>query len=321
VTIASGFCGRCGTEAQVSNAPCMSCGAPVWGLLTGLDDSPGGMVPVECPFCEHIDQVRADETARICSACHRTLTFQYCSRCSKVAQDIDDPGGFNCNWCESTASGAGRAISAAAYFADCITSASWTPTADGDLRWVSSCTVLAAAGVVFPAGTDCVLRFDINGLGIIEPSHKRGTCWPYHEVQVLELGGPGLVETVTGGGFIGGGFGVSGAARGMLAAAALNALTTRKKSSITTLIVLKTIDADLIFLHQLATPAQLQLDLTPAFLRLRVAHDRQNAQVVAPARTDAVSQLKELAALKAAGVLTEEEFKEAKRRVIQSIGQ
>jgi hypothetical protein len=50
---------------------------------------------------------------------------------------------------------------------------------------------------------------------------------PYSAIDDLEFSGPGKVTT--GGGFIGGGFGLSGAAKGMIAASVLNALTTKTK--------------------------------------------------------------------------------------------
>jgi len=48
---------------------------------------------------------------------------------------------------------------------------------------------------------------------------------PYSEVEDVEIGGPGLVKT--GGGFIGGGFDVTGALEGMAIASVLNAPTRR----------------------------------------------------------------------------------------------
>ncbi len=50
---------------------------------------------------------------------------------------------------------------------------------------------------------------------------------PYRDVEVVDIGGPGLVKS--GGGFTGGGHGVTGAMDGMAIAAVLNALTTQTK--------------------------------------------------------------------------------------------
>ena len=192
------------------------------------------------------------------------------------------------------------------------------------MRWLNDSVVLAAAGVSFAAGATCVLRFDANGLGMLQPAQKRVTFWPYSEVHALELGGPGMVQTQTGGGFIGGGFGIAGAAEGMLAAAALNALTKRKKTSITTLIVLKTTTSEVVFLNQRVTPEKLQLDLTPAFLRLRMAHAAAaEAPALPPASgvpADPVVRLRELAALVKEGIITDQEFQDAKKRILQNLG-
>lgn len=69
-------------------------------------------------------------------------------------------------------------------------------------------------------------------------------AFPFQDLLDIEIGGPGVVET--GGGFIGGGFGIKGSLEGMAFAHVLNRLTTRK--TINTMVRLDTSHGE-IFLH------------------------------------------------------------------------
>ncbi len=81
---------------------------------------------------------------------------------------------------------------------------------------------------------------------------------PYAEIEVVEIGGPGLVKS--GGGFIGGGFGAVGALEGMAVAGVLNALTTR--TSVTTVVRVQTKWCELFLLHAKLAPEQLRIHLS-----------------------------------------------------------
>jgi hypothetical protein len=74
---------------------------------------------------------------------------------------------------------------------------------------------------------------------------------PYSEIEDVEIGGPGLIKT--GGGFVGGGFGLQGAAEDMPIAAVLNALTTR--TSIKTIMRIQGTSCELFLLDTKATPS------------------------------------------------------------------
>jgi hypothetical protein len=86
----------------------------------------------------------------------------------------------------------------------------------------------------------------------------------YPEVSALRVNGPGAVTS--GGGFIGGGFGVEGAVEGMAVAAVLNALTTRTK--INTYLSLETASGELHFHYSLMEPGALRVALSPVFTLL-----------------------------------------------------
>jgi hypothetical protein len=137
-----------------------------------------------------------------------------------------------------------------------------------------SCTALGGFGWPLAPGLPYELDFDERGVSIYEPAGDAVTAHAdYGELLAFELGGPG-VQT-TGGGFFGGGFGVEGAAEGMLAAGVLNALTT--KSKVVTTFSLHTVDCEAFFLHNELAPYELRIRLSEVFVRMRQsAHARTN---------------------------------------------
>ena len=123
-----------------------------------------------------------------------------------------------------------------------------------------------------------------------------------------QVGGPGKVTT--GGGFIGGGLGVKGSAEGMLIAEVLNRLTSRTHAR--TLVEIQTADVAVVLVSDQLTIDQVQEALRPAYWRLRTA---QSASLQVPAsdeRTDVVGALERLAKLHQSGLLTDDEFRQAK---------
>jgi hypothetical protein len=138
----------------------------------------------------------------------------------------------------------------------------------------------------------------------------------YEDITAIEIGGPGKRQT--GGGFVGGGFGLEGAAEGMLVASALNMLTTRTK--IDTVICLQTKTAEL-FLHSGDTaPDALRMRLSPVFTRLRQQHvastSSEGAASDGPQRNIA-ERLAQLADLHARGALNDYEFSAAKAKLLE----
>lgn len=89
----------------------------------------------------------------------------------------------------------------------------------------------------------------------------------YGEVCELQVTGPGTVTK--GGGFIGGGFGVRGAAEGMLIGGVLNALTT--KTDVLTFVHIETEAGELFMHYDRLDPLPLRIELSPVFVRVRLA--------------------------------------------------
>jgi hypothetical protein len=93
---------------------------------------------------------------------------------------------------------------------------------------LKDCTLLGGYGWDdgFAPGAECRLSFTEEGIWVHAISSGRFARVfhsPYEDALALEFSGPGRVTT--GGRFFGGGFGVAGAAEGMIVASVLNALT------------------------------------------------------------------------------------------------
>jgi hypothetical protein len=137
---------------------------------------------------------------------------------------------------------------------------------------------------------------------------------PYAQIEDVEIGGPGLVKT--GGGFVGGGFGVQGAAEGMAIAAVLNALTTR--TSITTILRIQGTGCELFLLHTKATPAQLRIELSRPLAAIRSTQATPPAVTTATG-SDPAARLRKLQELRDAGLLTQDEYETRRTEIINSI--
>jgi hypothetical protein len=138
---------------------------------------------------------------------------------------------------------------------------------------------------------------------------------PYSQVEDVEIGGPGLVKT--GGGFVGGGFGVSGAVEGMAIAAVLNTLTTR--TSVKTVVRIQGTSCELFLLHTRLTPEQLRISMSRPLGAIRSARatqaagGTQHAPIAAPSP---VQELTKLADLLEKGLLTRDEFDLMKAKLL-----
>jgi putative oligomerization/nucleic acid binding protein len=139
---------------------------------------------------------------------------------------------------------------------------------------------------------------------------------PYGQVEHVQIGGPGLVRS--GGGFRGGGFGVTGAIEGMAIAAVLNGLTTR--TSIKTVVRIQGTGCELFLLHTKITPDLLRIEMSRALGAIRSAQATQTSDAVQqetrPESYSPVEELTKLADLLEKGLLTREEFDQMKARLL-----
>jgi hypothetical protein len=153
------------------------------------------------------------------------------------------------------------------------------------------------------------LRFTEDGIWVRPISGWRALMRsPYTDAVALEFSGPGRVTT--GGGVWGGGFGLKGAAEGMIVASVLNALTTRTK--IHTVIRYLAVNLEAFFFYSKATPDQLRVQLSKVLSFIGPLAPRS-------AGRDTISELERLAELHSAGVLSDEEFTTLTSKIISSL--
>lgn len=129
---------------------------------------------------------------------------------------------------------------------------------------INQCTVLGGVGYPFLPGDTVDLRFGRDAL-VIETADSTSADIPYLEIVDIVINGPGSITT--GGGFIGGGFGVEGALEGMAVGLILNRLTSRTK--IHTFIALVTHLGELHLHYGNMEPSALRIALSEVFTALR----------------------------------------------------
>lgn len=133
-----------------------------------------------------------------------------------------------------------------------------------DAITIKRCTVLGGVGYPFASGELLDLSFGRQNLAI----KANGTLpidVPYFEIVDISISGPGSVTS--GGGFVGGGFGVEGAVEGIAAATVLNFLTTRTK--IHTFITILSHVGELHLHYSSMEPSALRIALSGVFTTLR----------------------------------------------------
>lgn len=181
-------------------------------------------------------------------------------------------------------------------------------------RRIVSGTLIGGSGYAIIVGAGCTLEFASDKVRMYARlPGKLGEIIgqaEYREVTSLQLGGRGAVTS--GGGWSGGGFGLTGIITGAVLASALNQMTTR--SSIETVISLQTTAGELLVFNNEYTPEYLRIMLSPAFSRIEAGHRTLPAVAVDP-----IAQLRELGELRASQTITEEEFQRLKAKLMKDM--
>lgn len=126
------------------------------------------------------------------------------------------------------------------------------------------CVVVGGCGFALDPGEEIDLFFEPGKLSLVL-DYAEAESLLYPEILELRVSGPGTVTS--GGGFIGGGFGVESAIEGIAVASVLNLLTTRSK--IHTYIALSSVRGDLHLHYAAMEPAALAIALSPVLTSLR----------------------------------------------------
>lgn len=167
--------------------------------------------------------------------------------------------------------------------------------------------VLGGYGHEFEPGSTVDALFEDDGLALLGDQSELDV--PYADVLALSVGGPGSVTT--GGGWVGGGFGVVGTVTGVALASVMNGLTARTK--VVTILRITTPTLDLYLHHDRVPPARLEMALSPVFGRLRAA-----AGKAAPA-ISTVGELESLASMLRENLITRNEFDRLKAELMASV--
>jgi hypothetical protein len=169
--------------------------------------------------------------------------------------------------------------------------------------------VLTAVGYPFEEGEPLRHWLTDTSLVFSTDSSSLQIEIPFDEVTAVEVGGRG--EVTTGGGFIGGGFGLSGFLLGAATANVLNGLTTR--TNVETLLRISTARGEI----NLFTSDLLPTDLDNALATVRAHASASNPNTSGV--PDVLEQLEKLGALRASGVLTEDEFAAKKAALLERL--
>jgi hypothetical protein len=178
---------------------------------------------------------------------------------------------------------------------------------------IRRCRVLGGTGLGLQPGDRGELIFESE---LVRLRGFRGdeSRIAYDEVTAIEIGGQGSRRQ--GGGFFGGGFGLEGAAEGLLIATALNMLTTR--TTMDAVICIQTLQQELFLQHADASPDNLRIKLSPVLTILRRNAAPFRAGELAPERAaDHVERLVELGRLLERGLISEQEFQRLKSDLLK----
>src|ERR1700686_2181772 len=206
-------------------------------------------------------------------------------------------------------------VTAWSWVGDQYTRGLWPPgqpgEVDPDRRIIRGFTLEAAGGTRLPIGSGCLIDFARDGITIKSAGGVTEQV-PYEQVHALQVTGS---TTRTGGGAIGGGFGLEGMAEGMMVAGVINALTSR--TSTFCVIRLATNSAEYVFASYDQNASVVQMLLTPVQPRIRRGQAAPQPPPVSPVSASSIAdELTKLAKLRDDGVLNDAEFASAKARLL-----
>jgi hypothetical protein len=166
------------------------------------------------------------------------------------------------------------------------------------------------AEAAISAGDHCDVRFLEDRLVVVP--HRKATVLaeiPYGDVEALEVGGPGLIQSMS-----------PGQQAAMVAAFGLvGGLVAYGSTKIKTAIRVQAARCELFFLHARTEPDALRIELSPGFGAIRDAQATR-AQLAEPTNTkrpaSPVEELTKLAGMLDRGLLTREEFDHLKSRLL-----
>ena len=196
----------------------------------------GYVSPVQCPTCHQWDPLAAHEAAFKCH-CGYIGMFIGCPRCGMcfTADALVDGKRIvttTCILCGSTSRSEDIRLTRGPFRQQRLVSA-WCTT-----KPMEHCSEgpasLSAVDLAIPLQSGVVLAMSSDRMTLSPWNASYQTTQvaiPLSDVLSVEVGGPGRVQTQSGGGVVGGGSGLAGAAEGMAIAALLNSGSSTKPPS------------------------------------------------------------------------------------------
>jgi DNA-directed RNA polymerase subunit RPC12/RpoP len=178
-------------------------------------------------------------------------------------------------------------------------------------------TLAAAGGTQIPNRSLCLVGFGAIAV-TITPEQRQDPVdrIPYAQIHSIQVDG---TSTRRNAGMMGGGFGIAGAAEGMLAASVINSLTAR--TTVNTILRIAAASSEFVFVSDTIESKSLEMFLTPVYPRVRQARAPEASSTSAPqASTSSLAdELGKLAKLRDDGVLSDAEFAAAKGRLLDQM--
>jgi Short C-terminal domain len=165
----------------------------------------------------------------------------------------------------------------------------------------------------------CTVIFDVDFATICVRDTSNPVAIPYSEVRTLQFGGKGAFEVRSSPTVYGGGFGPVGILEGIALATVLSAAGTTTTKRVETIIQFAWTNGALTLVNDSQTPEMMAALLEPVvqmFRERETNSDQARSEAGTLGTKDLTSQLRELAELHGAGVLSDEEFALAKQRLL-----
>jgi hypothetical protein len=323
-------CPGCGTPAHGASA-CKQCGRSLaytrlptrfaWEARRASANSQAAdaqpvSVEIPCPKCKARAQLSGDAAELRCRGCSAHFRFVLCSSCGSTAQvgaTLGRGPPWSCPSCETKSTlpvfGQPSFGSAAEIYRQLSTKGLLSD--DPDKRTLGGFTMIGGNGYDIPVKSVCSVNCTPTDVRIVIAGLHDALALPYEALTAVELSGG---AQTSGGGFIGGGFGATGAIEGMAIASVLNALS--RKTTINTVLRVATGQGELFLHHGSVTPAIMRNTLSPLFTRFEASRATPVAR--APAE-DPTTQLERLVRLRDAGALSEDEFQAARTPLVSRL--
>lgn len=169
---------------------------------------------------------------------------------------------------------------------------------------------LGGSGLTLGTDSQLMLASSTEQIVLIDLATLVQITIPTSELLAIEISGPGTQTTSAG--VQGGGFGVEGFLKGVLTAAAINALTTKSTTNTFLRLLGRSVE---VYLHTSAIDTSaLRIQLSPAIVRV----ESNKLPTAARAPDDLSGEIEKLHKLLGAGALTPEEFAAAKHKLLFS---